>query len=207
MIRRAGNKQLGVLNDFDLAILAEQDHHNKLERTGTIPFMAIELLSDEGAAGKIEHRLRHDLEATFWVLVWVFACASNDNDGIQDPPSALERWLHADYQQCALLKRAWCYQPTTLWPSDTKWGHILLVIDLFREALSLRKITESQHEGMVRRAAFLGHPIPEAPQQMTDAKEWIWYRDQLSTVASELPPDASVTVIIQNFLAMSELAL
>lgn len=63
-----GNK-LGVLTDWDLATYADR-RHNVLERTGTIPFMAIDLLP-ESVVSAAEHLYRYGLETLFWVLVWV----------------------------------------------------------------------------------------------------------------------------------------
>jgi hypothetical protein len=39
--------------------------------TGTVPFMAIELLTQEAIEGKVKHMYRHDAESFIWVLTWV----------------------------------------------------------------------------------------------------------------------------------------
>ncbi|KIM43121.1 hypothetical protein M413DRAFT_51582, partial [Hebeloma cylindrosporum] len=69
----------GVLNDFDLARLATPDnpYHRGYDRTGTTPFLALELLTPDGQGGKVERRYRHDLESFFWVLAWITACYDN----------------------------------------------------------------------------------------------------------------------------------
>ena len=65
-------KKYGVLNDFDLAaIMAVGERTPKkqgFERTGTLPFMAIDLLRYPD--GQISHWFRHDLESCMWCLVW-----------------------------------------------------------------------------------------------------------------------------------------
>ena len=65
-------KKYGVLNDFDLAaIMAVGERTPKkqgFERTGTLPFMALDLLRYPD--GQISHRFRHDLESCMWCLVW-----------------------------------------------------------------------------------------------------------------------------------------
>ena len=65
-------KKYGVLNDFDLAaIMAVGERTPKkqgFERTGTLPFMAIDLLRYPN--GQISRWFRHDLESCMWCLVW-----------------------------------------------------------------------------------------------------------------------------------------
>jgi len=59
----------GILNDFDMAteITAGVPHStNSHHRTGTLPFMARELL---GVINP-EHLYRHDLESFFYILIW-----------------------------------------------------------------------------------------------------------------------------------------
>ena len=60
---------LGVVNDFDLASWVGRSATNN-DRTGTIPFMAIDLL--EGGLDRCIPRLyRHDMESFSWVLAYV----------------------------------------------------------------------------------------------------------------------------------------
>ena len=60
---------LGVVNDFDLASWVGRSTTNN-DRTGTIPFMAIDLL--EGGLDRCIPRLyRHDMESFSWVLAYV----------------------------------------------------------------------------------------------------------------------------------------
>ncbi|KAI9065677.1 hypothetical protein FKP32DRAFT_1647135 [Trametes sanguinea] len=61
-----------VLCDFDLAIDVRRDG-SALERvataphrTGTLPFLALELLEND----RTPHRLYHDYESLFWVVLW-----------------------------------------------------------------------------------------------------------------------------------------
>ena len=65
-------KKYGVLNDFDLAaIMAVGERTPKkqgFERTGTLPFMALDLLKYPN--GQISRWFRHDLESCMWCVVW-----------------------------------------------------------------------------------------------------------------------------------------
>ncbi|KAG1817637.1 uncharacterized protein BJ212DRAFT_1270302 [Suillus subaureus] len=60
---------IGVLNDFNLS--STGDSPSGQEHTGTVPFMAIELLTKEAIEGKVKHLYWHDAESFLWVLTWV----------------------------------------------------------------------------------------------------------------------------------------
>ena len=66
----------GVLNDWDLSYDGhsggDEGHVAGGERTGTLPFMALDLLSDEAWKGNVQRLYRHDLEGFIWILPWVF---------------------------------------------------------------------------------------------------------------------------------------
>ncbi|KAG5643627.1 hypothetical protein H0H81_010053, partial [Sphagnurus paluster] len=59
----------GVLNDFDLAVYRPEHVQPGGERTGTIPYMALDLLTDAYFDGKVQRRYRHDLKSFIWILV------------------------------------------------------------------------------------------------------------------------------------------
>lgn len=63
----------GVLNDWDMASYVELNNEiyspTAKHRTGTIPFMARELLT-KGTPGPPPHLYRHDLESFFYIIVW-----------------------------------------------------------------------------------------------------------------------------------------
>jgi hypothetical protein len=65
-----GSAITGILNDWDMASYVEDNDEIKLStathRTGTIPFMARDLLVDTPPP----HLYRHDLESFFYILVW-----------------------------------------------------------------------------------------------------------------------------------------
>ncbi|KAF9225588.1 hypothetical protein BS17DRAFT_653175, partial [Gyrodon lividus] len=60
---------MGVLNNFDLASVHGNGRSGN-ERTGPIPFMAIDLLEPDGQSGRVDHTYRHDME----LFIWVFIC-------------------------------------------------------------------------------------------------------------------------------------
>lgn len=67
------NSNKAILNDFDLATdLSAVDRLMGQERTGTVPFMAWDLLSRFGLDGQLPRYYRHDLESlTLWVPLWL----------------------------------------------------------------------------------------------------------------------------------------
>jgi hypothetical protein len=59
---------IGVLNDFDMAVdLQSESGPSSLERTGTLPYMALDLLLRPD--GTVKHLYRHDAESFVWVLL------------------------------------------------------------------------------------------------------------------------------------------
>ncbi|KAF8122602.1 hypothetical protein EV363DRAFT_1090508, partial [Boletus edulis] len=71
MYYRKDGKAMGVVNDFDLSTLAGSEHEFSNERTGTIPFMAIELLDENGQKGLVTHLYRHEVESLIWAFAWI----------------------------------------------------------------------------------------------------------------------------------------
>ena len=63
------DKPVGIVNDYDLATWVDHSAMNN-DRTGTIPFMAIDLL-DGGLDGRIPRLYRHDMESFVWVLAYI----------------------------------------------------------------------------------------------------------------------------------------
>ena len=80
---------VGVVNDFDLASWVNHSTTNN-DRTGTIPFMAIDLLQG-GLESRVPRLYRHDLESFSWVLAYVTAADieyKNQTIKISPPPGA-----------------------------------------------------------------------------------------------------------------------
>ncbi|KAG2102524.1 uncharacterized protein F5147DRAFT_528067, partial [Suillus discolor] len=70
MVYHLRGQYIGILNDYDL-LSFECDGSRGLKRIGTVPFMAVNLLSLAAMAGKVEHVYAHDAESLIWVLTWV----------------------------------------------------------------------------------------------------------------------------------------
>ena len=84
------SRNVGVLNDFDLVQISGESFEGG-RRTGTIAFMALDLLALEEVSRRYTRFYRHDVESLIWVLIWV--CLSLEyKDDI--PPSLHGPALH-----------------------------------------------------------------------------------------------------------------
>ncbi|KAG8986898.1 hypothetical protein FRB94_002392 [Tulasnella sp. JGI-2019a] len=110
MYFKEGDEIFGVLNDFDLATMAGAKHATNSERTGTLPFMALDLLTPEGCNGEIEHLYRHDLESFWWVLVWI-TFRFQKGKLIEDPP--FSEWSRGP-DACFNAKTTFLYKTKTV---------------------------------------------------------------------------------------------
>jgi hypothetical protein len=91
------NEDRGILNDYDLAHLNGRPRPSGTERTGTMPFMALDLLTDEAWKGMITRLYRHDCESFAWVLLWI-CCRYDGGKEIPNPP--LGEFITHDYKLC-----------------------------------------------------------------------------------------------------------
>ncbi|KAF5383673.1 hypothetical protein D9615_003853 [Tricholomella constricta] len=105
----------GILNDWDMASGVEANDEilpsTATHRTGTIPFMAIDLLVVNRRPPP--HLFRHDLESFFYILIWAaFYYDFDKKERRSTEPSTqppLERWNNADLKGCANSKMAFLF--------------------------------------------------------------------------------------------------
>ena len=92
----------GMLIDLDLAKVRDSGPSGARHRTGTMQFMAVEVLR------KADHTYRHDLESFFYVLLWMCArqAWSNGFAGEEKWPkeSPLRRWEIGSFKAIADAK-------------------------------------------------------------------------------------------------------
>ncbi|KAG2360900.1 hypothetical protein BDR07DRAFT_102286 [Suillus spraguei] len=98
---------IGVLNDYDLSSI-ERDGPSGKERTGTVPFIAIDLLAQDAILGKVAHLYRHDAESLVWVLVWV--CLRYQGGKLLRNGRLLDDWLKVDALGCEEKKSAFMFK-------------------------------------------------------------------------------------------------
>ncbi|KAJ7445440.1 hypothetical protein FB451DRAFT_1148766 [Mycena latifolia] len=89
MYRKIAGEVYGVLNDFDLSVLlANEPRSTSNQRTGTEPYMALDLLV---TGPPPPHIYRFDLESLFYVIAYV-VCQYHDGKKIDNPP--FDAWDH-----------------------------------------------------------------------------------------------------------------
>ena len=128
MLRKEDGNVYAVLNDLDLAVDANVQSQSSKHRTGTKPFMAIDLLSGESPV----HLYRHDLESIFYVLVWI---TSRFNNGKEIPSPPLQEWADGNHRIVEMSKNAFISGPS-LFPTEKfeSYGpHIFRLHAMFRQ--------------------------------------------------------------------------
>ncbi|KAG1819909.1 hypothetical protein EV424DRAFT_917300 [Suillus variegatus] len=91
-------KRIGVLNDYDLSSLADEPGPRGNKRTGTVPFMALDLLTKDGQQGKVKHLYHHDLESFMWVFAWI--CLRYRQGVLLRRLRPLDEWATSDAIAC-----------------------------------------------------------------------------------------------------------
>jgi hypothetical protein len=149
MLRKEGGNVYAVLNDFDLAVSADVKSTSSKHRTGTKPFMAIDLIHPD----PMVHMYRHNLESLFYVLVWITS-RFHDGQEIADPP--LQEW--ADSGGATLLKEKNYFilsEPPLPTPEFDLFGHwVVSLHTMIRDGFSARTKYRSELAVAVRSKAM-----------------------------------------------------
>ena len=153
MYRNKDGKIFGVLNDYDLAILKSNTSPSSKNRTGTKPFMAIDLLGQKPDV----HRYRHDLESMFYVIVFV-TTRYHDGEEIADPP--LQKWL--DLGEDHLQSEKGLFLTRALPPTTPSYVNFTIWTDNMRKMLSYGRTAHADYVGEARRAEFTGTSLSSA---------------------------------------------
>ncbi|KAF5313661.1 hypothetical protein D9611_010168 [Ephemerocybe angulata] len=113
MISQRGGDPKGLLNDWDMASFVEaiadkiSSAHNH-NRTGTLPFMALDIIyPTTRTVHPKEHWYRHDLESFFYILVWAsihYNLQEKTRDKEVHP--SLVPWTSGDAETHALAKNS-----------------------------------------------------------------------------------------------------
>lgn len=151
MYRKRDGRVIGVLNDYDLAIFTSNNTPSSKTRTGTRPFMAIDLL---GSPTDV-HRYCHDLESMFYVIVYVTSRYHNGQE-IDDPP--LQDWEELGEVTLKATKALFITgvlpPPTPLLENFETWT------EKMRETLLQGRASYARHLGELRRAERVSGSIP-----------------------------------------------
>ncbi|KAG1754740.1 uncharacterized protein EDB91DRAFT_1076846 [Suillus paluster] len=169
---------MGVLNNFDLSLLATTKGPLGNERTGTVPFMALNLLTEEGLRGEVEHLYHHDLESFMWVLVWV---CLHYRKGVLLPPKTrpLDAWATTEAKACGKKKyyfigRISRYRTVDI--DSRMWDLVLdclniLDMDTYNRQQQLRLGVDNAQESEADMDEFL--------HRFTSTKSWISLTEDL----------------------------
>jgi hypothetical protein len=112
----------GILNDYNLVHLMSQPRPTGTERTGTRPFIALDLLTKKAWDSKVERPYHHDCKSFIWVLLWVCCCYEGGKQ-INNPP--LSELTEGNHNHCfekklAILSRQHHIHPTSSY--EKYWG-------------------------------------------------------------------------------------
>ena len=68
---------------------------------GAVPFMALDLLSENGLVGRIPRRYYHEAEAFAWVLIYICGTA-DEHEGriVTTTPNPFKHWLSSHRRTC-----------------------------------------------------------------------------------------------------------
>ncbi|KAG2051443.1 hypothetical protein BDR06DRAFT_1022663 [Suillus hirtellus] len=139
---KKNSKLIGVLIDYDLSALADDLRPRGNQCTGTVPFMALDLLTAKAQRGDVKHLYRHDLESFVWVFTWI--SFRYDNGALL--PARLrpiDQWAILDAVSCGKEKQSFVNYLEDFRPLHIKtviWCFILAcfqVLDI--EAFNRRK--------------------------------------------------------------------
>ncbi|KAG1903595.1 uncharacterized protein F5891DRAFT_1210137 [Suillus fuscotomentosus] len=120
-------KRIGVLNDYDISSLANDQGPRGNERTGTVPFMARELLTEDGQRGKVKHLYRHDVESFMWVFTWI-CLRYREGVLLSRRLRPFDEWATLGAVACGEKKLVFLNNMTAFAPSDIDqviWGFLV----------------------------------------------------------------------------------
>ncbi|KAI3604002.1 other 1 protein kinase [Moniliophthora roreri] len=86
------------LCDWDLSHFTGEPRPAGFSNTGTLIFMASELLTGSARMGQVMRVYRHDAESLFWVLIWILGRYRN---GTLIEKPQFELWKQGNWQQIA----------------------------------------------------------------------------------------------------------
>jgi len=193
------DNRYGVLNDFDLSTIMKPNSRNPdrqgLERTGTLPFMAVELLNEKGFNGKVPRRYDHELESFAWVLVWVSRCVLDGEES--EPPPALKEWL-ANSNRLVYLSKSSFYKDQADTPTTSDYESLGMVTSHWVRIWNnySRKREDLQFEASLETCSI---------EQIETSSEYLQALIQACTKCAKADPIASVPIDVAWVDGLSEL--
>ncbi|KAI0323383.1 hypothetical protein GY45DRAFT_1264654, partial [Cubamyces sp. BRFM 1775] len=143
---------------------------------GTIPFMAIDLLTEKGLDGRVAVLYRHDLEALIWVLVWVVCCYDNGKM-VYTVPQGFHSWDVRRPFLCGAIKRAFLALEEPIQPASDDWGDGFELAWLLTDYLAIKlweRVKVRRHAWLQGSGAGSSHQTMPCKQEGDDP-ERVWY--------------------------------
>ncbi|KAK7051282.1 hypothetical protein VNI00_004782 [Paramarasmius palmivorus] len=99
------------LCDYDLSHFSDEPRPYGFSHTGTLRFMASELLADTAMNGSVQKVYRHDVESFAWVLLWILAFF-RDGKKVHDNliSVSFRNWANEQNPDAIGNRREACYQ-------------------------------------------------------------------------------------------------
>lgn len=179
MYRLVDEKPVGVLNDWDLAVDAFEPGHAALERTGTVPYMALELLAAIYSGKAIPHIYGYDREAFIWVSIWLAVCYEH---GTLREDHPLRAWQTGDYNTCSEKKSHFMMN----WQDDNYLGSLPSAVDIgwrIASALLLDLVA-----GRSQRRDIRSSEVIPKKDDSDDARDSLWRRSWEVILREKVPP-------------------
>ena len=122
----------GVLNNWDLAQKSKPNRKpSTKDKTGTMPFLALDLLNKEAFCGLVLCRYCYNAKSFNWCLIYIFVCMDKDNKGHIGTinPHPLLEWF-TDITT-SFYSKTTLSMNETLWQSPLYQGISYLVVELY----------------------------------------------------------------------------
>ncbi|KAF9261906.1 hypothetical protein L218DRAFT_960856 [Marasmius fiardii PR-910] len=160
MYCQRNDEKYGVLKDFDLACPPEEDWRTTYkQRTGTMAFMAIDVLKPDGLPKDIwKHFAWYNLESTVYIFAWIIH-RYKDGREVRYPP--FEDW-HQDTWESARAKSSWIHCPRLPAPTP-QYASLAPVLMALKKVLRQGLDEQSRHENLL-----LIDPEPSNPESFEE---------------------------------------
>ncbi|KAF8177018.1 hypothetical protein BJ912DRAFT_908859 [Pholiota molesta] len=141
MYRKVNGGICGVLSDYDLSLFFNKPKAgpSSKQRTGTRPYMAIDLLQPTPT----KHLYRHDLESLFYVILVLVTRYKKGKEIINKPP--VQKWFQQSPIELREAKLAFFLSELpALHPPSKAWKtYCMIWCKCFIRALSLEPLIKS----------------------------------------------------------------
>jgi hypothetical protein len=158
-VYQQGSRFYGVLFDWDLAVVKSVSDDCGNQRTGTVPFMALDTLCAEFWSDLIRRVYRHDQEGYVWVLAWTFL----QFDDAHTPENPAPNPYTAHWKKPILNE---VRDRKVAFRSDVQDQTEVMILDIWEGEPHdfLRRMMQTYHNAALRRSSLVKAQIANAIQ-------------------------------------------